>query len=116
MPLPRPIIALALAALMAGCGAPLRERAITIVATEMQFAPDRVEAAAGEQVFVTLSNQGALAHNLVVELPTGDRTVAANDGVDAVMSFPAQEAGSFRFYCSIPGHEAMTGVIEIRAP
>jgi uncharacterized cupredoxin-like copper-binding protein len=111
-----PIIAAALAVLLVGCGAPLRERTLTIVATEMSFAPSQVEAEVGEQVFVTLSNKGKLAHNLVIELPSGDRTVAANDGVDAVVAFPAQSAGSFRFYCSVPGHEAMTGVIEIRAP
>jgi uncharacterized cupredoxin-like copper-binding protein len=109
-------IVVALAVLLAGCGAPLRERKLTIVATEMQFAPNRVEAEVGEQVFVTLSNKGKLAHNLVIELPAGDRTVAANDGVDAVLAFPAREAGSFRFYCSVPGHEAMAGTIEIRAP
>jgi nitrite reductase (NO-forming) len=109
-----PTIALAL--LLGGCGAPLREAHITVVATEMSFAPDRIEARVGDQVFLTLSNKGEVAHNLIVELPSGDHTISAEAHVDAVMSFPAPRAGSYRFYCSLAGHEAMRGLLAVSEP
>lgn len=112
----RVVIFLALLALLGGCGASLRERTLSVNATEMVFAPTQLEAEVGEQVFVHLVNNGAVAHNLVIELPSGDRTVSAEDGVDAVLAFPARDAGSFRFFCSIPGHEGMEGIFTIRNP
>ncbi|MBX0327469.1 cupredoxin domain-containing protein [Oscillochloris sp. ZM17-4] len=108
-----PALLFTLTVILSGCGAPLPETHITVVATEMQFTPDKVEAHVGDQVFLTLSNKGKLAHNLVILLPSGDRSIAATDGVDAVMIFPARTAGTFRFYCSVPGHEAMQGEITI---
>ena len=111
-----PFACIALLALLGSCGPPLHERSFTIEATEMRFTPDKVEAVVGEQVFVTLSNKGKLAHSLTFQLPAGDRTISANAGVEAVLAFPANVAGSFRFYCSLPGHTGMEGVIEIRKP
>lgn len=109
----RLVFVLALLALMA-CNQPMpNERALRVVATEMQFAPSTITAEVGDLVFITLVNEGEVAHNLLIDLPSGTRQVAAEDGVDAVLSFPAREAGSFRFYCSIPGHEAMEGILEV---
>jgi plastocyanin len=109
------ILGCALLALTA-CNQPMpNERALRVVATEMQFAPSTISAEVGDLVFITLVNEGQIAHNLLIDLPSGTRQVAANDGVDAVLSFPANEAGSFRFYCSIPGHEAMEGRLEVVA-
>jgi plastocyanin len=116
MPWFRPFIYIALLMLLSGCGQPLRERSITIEASEMRFSPDKVEAEVGEQVFVTLRNTGKLAHSLTFQFPAGDRTISAEAGMEAVMAFPANRAGSFRFYCSLRGHEGMEGVIEIRNP
>jgi plastocyanin len=106
----------ALIALLSSCGPPLHERSFTIEATEMAFTPTNVEAKVGEQVFVTFSNTGKLDHNLIFQLPAGDRKIATTAGTVAVLAFPANVAGSFRFYCSLPGHEAMTGVLTISAP
>jgi plastocyanin len=103
--------------LLAACGQPLpTDRALRTVATEMQFTPSTLTAQVGDIVYITLVNEGQVAHNLLVDLPSGTRQVAAPDGVDAVLSFPAREAGTFRFYCSIPGHEAMQGTLVITQP
>jgi plastocyanin len=110
------IITFALAVVLSGCGAPLREAHITVVATEMSFTPSNIEAHVGDQVFLTLSNKGKLAHNLIILLPSGDRTISAEGGVDAVMAFPAPKAGTYRFYCSLLGHEAMQGVVTVSEP
>ena len=55
-------------------------------------------------MFLRFRNDDTIAHNLNIDLPTGRRTVSADAGVDAVLAFPAREAGSFRLFCSVPGH------------
>jgi plastocyanin len=112
----RPLACIALLALLSSCGPPLHERSFTIEATEMRFIPNKVEAVVGEQVFVTLRNTGKLAHSLTFQFPAGDRTISADAGIEAVMAFPANTAGSVRFYCSLRGHEGMEGILEIRKP
>lgn len=107
-------IALLALLLLGACGGPPPpERQLEVTATEMQFTPDRLEAHVGEQVFVRLRNRGTVAHSLTIDLPTGQRTVSADAGVDAILSFTAIEAGSYRFYCRIPGHEAQQGTLII---
>jgi uncharacterized cupredoxin-like copper-binding protein len=100
-------------ALVACAGPAPVERELIVVATEMQFTPDRIEARAGEQIFIRLRNDGQLAHNLRVELPYGDRTVSAEPGVDAILALPATDPGEYRFFCSVPGHEAQQGVLVV---
>ncbi|WP_232280615.1 cupredoxin domain-containing protein [Chloroflexus aggregans] len=99
--------------LLSACGEPLRERTIEITATEMRFDPDRVEAQTGEQIFIRLRNRGQVAHSFTIELPAGDRTVSADPGVDAILTFRAPAPGEYRFYCRIPGHEAQQGVLVV---
>ncbi len=107
----RLLLALLLSGLVA-CGGPLpAERSLTITATEMRFDPDRVTVKQGEQVFIRFKNEGRLAHTLVIDLPFGTRRVSAEPGVDIVLAFPAREAGTFRYYCDLPGHEAQTGTL-----
>lgn len=99
---------------IAACGGPLPpERSLTVTATEMRFTPDVLTARVGEQVFIRFKNEGQVAHNLVVALPFGDRRISAEAGVDAILVFPAREAGTFRFYCDIPGHEEQVGTLII---
>ncbi len=104
-------IAVIALALLSACGEPLRERTIEVTATEMRFDPDRVEAQTGEQIFLRLRNRGQVAHSLTIELPSGDRTVSADPGVDAILAFRAPAPGEYRFYCRIPGHEAQQGTL-----
>jgi len=110
----------ALAALLAllvlgSCGQPLpRDTTFEVVATEMAFTPSTLELAQGEMVTLRLVNEGKLAHNLLIDLPSGTREIAAPDGVDALLTFPTRDVGSFRFYCNIAGHEGMEGVLTIR--
>lgn len=105
---PRAISSVAIALLLVGlaaCGGALPpERQLELMVTAAGYAPARLEARVGEQVFIRFQNRDRVAHSLTVELPAGQRTVAAEDGVDAVLSFPASEAGTFRFYCTVPGH------------
>ncbi len=112
----RSLACITLLAILSGCGPPLHERSITVESTEMRFIPDRLEATLGEQVFLNLRNTGKLGHSLTFQFPSGDRTISAEGGMEAIMAFPANVEGSFRFYCSVPGHAGMEGVIVIRKP
>lgn len=107
------VVLLALLFLGACGGPPPPERQLEVTATEMQFTPDQLQARVGEQVFIRLRNRGTVAHSLTIDLPTGQRTISADAGVDAVLAFPASEAGAYRFYCRIPGHEAQQGTLVV---
>ncbi len=113
----RVFVALAALVWLAGCTSSANsDTAIRVVATEMAFTPSSLEVTQGEMVTIRLVNAGEVAHNLLIELPSGTRQIAANDGVDALMTFPARDVGTFRFFCSIPGHEEMEGTLTISAP
>jgi uncharacterized cupredoxin-like copper-binding protein len=53
---------------------------------------------------ITFHNHDYVAHNLTIELPTGRRAVSAEPTVDAILNFPANDSGTFRFFCAVPGH------------
>ncbi|NWF79074.1 MAG: cupredoxin domain-containing protein [Chloroflexi bacterium] len=89
---------------LSACGSLPTERQLTLTVTAQGYDQPRLEARVGEQVFVRFRNDDTIAHNLNVDLPTGRRTVSADAGVDAVLAFPAREAGSFRLFCTVPGH------------
>ncbi len=89
---------------LSACGSLPSERQLALTVTAQGYDQPRLEARVGEQVFLRFRNDDTIAHNLNVDLPTGRRTVSADAGVDAVLAFPAREAGSFRLFCTVPGH------------
>jgi plastocyanin len=108
------LLTILLALPLAACGGQLPpERLIELTVTAAGYEPEQLEARVGEMVVIRFRNRDVVAHNLNLELPSGTRTIAAEDGVDAVLSFPARTAGSFRFFCSVPGHTE-EGVLVIR--
>lgn len=96
-------LALALIAL-AGCGALPPERRVDLIVTASGYATPVLEGRAGEQLFIRFKNDDAIAHSLTVELPSGSRTVSAEDGVDAILALSLRDAGTFRMFCSVAGH------------
>jgi plastocyanin len=108
------LTALLLLALSA-CGAPLPERRLDLAVTAAGYSPSQLEARVGEQIFIRFSNQDSQAHSLTVDLPSGSRTVSAEDGVDAVLALNLREAGTFRFYCTVPGHSEQGELVVLPA-
>jgi plastocyanin len=98
------LIALVAFLFLAACGAPLPERRLDLVVRASGYTPTRLEAQVGEQLFIRFINEDSVAHSLTVELPSGSRTVSAQDGVDAILALTLRDAGSFRFHCTVPGH------------
>lgn len=90
--------------LLAACGSPPPERRLDLTVSAAGYAPATLEARVGEQLFIRFKNADVIAHSLTVDLPSGSRTVSVEPGVDAILALPLREAGSFRMYCTVPGH------------
>jgi uncharacterized cupredoxin-like copper-binding protein len=70
---------------------------------EMFFEPSELTIAANTDVTVTASNVGVLEHDFSVtdqDLTTG--TVSSGSSAQVVVNLPA---GTYEFFCSIPGHK-----------
>jgi uncharacterized cupredoxin-like copper-binding protein len=83
-----------------------------VSASEMEFDPDAVAVEAGE-VEVTLTNDGSIQHDLRIDGASLFLEAGSGDSVDGTVDL---EAGSYQFFCSIPGHRdaGMEGVLEVR--
>lgn len=85
---------------------------LEIEAGDLYFAPEELAASAGD-VEMALVNVGAAEHDIVIEEAGDTRVVLAAPGETASGSI-ALEAGTYTFYCSIPGHRsAMEGTLEV---
>jgi plastocyanin len=84
---------------------------VQVTAREFSFTLSRPEVAAGDgQVVVELVNGGQDEHNLHIRPAGGGPdlgalpSLRAGGHLDATFSLPA---GTYTFYCSMPGHEAL---------
>ena len=81
---------------------------------DLAFDPANVSAAAGE-IEVELENTGSVEHDVVVEEADDTVVVHANGGETATGTIEL-DAGTYTFYCSIPGHReaGMEGTLEVQ--
>lgn len=102
------------AALLAGCGsddAPAATAAegggseVTIASGDLWYEPEAVTVAAGTVTFTLDNSEGAVEHDLVIE-ELGDLEVAYAAPGETVTGDADLEAGTYTFYCSIPGHRS----------
>lgn len=84
-----------------------------VTATEFAFSPDELTATVGEPVNLTLVNPGDLTHDLVI--PDLDIRLVAGPGQQATIGIEIDDAGSYQFICSFPGHAdaGMTGLLTV---
>lgn len=102
--------ALALAGLLAACAAPAPAapptpavQEISLVALDIYWDQDVIEAHANQPLRLTLRNDGALDHNFeILEL---DISVLLSPGETEVVEFVVDHNGIFSYLCSIPGHD-----------
>ena len=87
---------------------------VTVTAADIKFEPKHVEIPAGTDVTVALPNEGALPHNfsidelkIKVDLPAGEK--------DAKTTINAP-AGTYEYYCDVPGHKeaGMVGTLTVK--
>jgi len=88
---------------------------ITITAREFVLKPAQVTAPKGATVTVVLENDGALAHNLVIE-QLGVRTETIQSDERDRVTFTPDVAGDYLIYCDVPGHReaGMTAHLIVR--
>lgn len=84
-----------------------------VTATEFIFSPDELTVVVGEAVNLTLINAGDLPHDLVI--PDLGVHLAVGPGRQTTTGIEVEEAGSFQFLCSYPGHSeaGMTGLLTV---
>jgi uncharacterized cupredoxin-like copper-binding protein len=87
---------------------------VTIVATEFLFDPVDFSLPADEAVDLTLENRGVVEHDIVVEELDDRVLVFANAGTTVTENVTVP-AGTYTYYCSIPGHRdaGMEGVLTV---
>jgi plastocyanin len=79
-----------------------------------KFDPSTLTAQVGQAVNVTMNNTGALEHTFLIdELGVNSGSVPA--GQNATFSFTPSQAGTYTFYCNVPGHKegGMTGTLTV---
>ena len=75
---------------------------ISVGATEFAFDPDTISIPAGVAETVTLANKGTVEHDITIDA----LGVKIHAGVgETVSGTVTAEAGTYEFYCSVPGHK-----------
>jgi plastocyanin len=69
----------------------------TVTAKDFSFSPTSLGVSAGQQVSVTLANQGNTEHSLTLDSGGGEVEAAA--GQQAKLTFTAPQSGSLAFHC-----------------
>jgi len=89
------------------------EADVTVTMVDIAFEPNEFTIAADTDVVVFLLNDGALEHNFVIdELGVASETVPGGGSTTVTINAPA---GTYEYYCSIPGHReaGMVGTLTV---
>lgn len=78
----------------------------------LKFEPSELEAEAGS-ITIALTSEGSLVHDVVIEEAGNTEVVEARGGTK--VGTVDLEAGTYTFYCSIPGHRnaGMEGTLTV---
>ena len=81
------------------------EKDFTVAAQNYSFVPSVMAVKVGDTVKITLQNTGGF-HDLVIDA-FGAATKRIQGGQSDTITFVADKAGTFEYYCSVDGHRAM---------
>jgi nitrite reductase (NO-forming) len=89
---------------------------VTITASEFKFSPSSIQVPVAQKVTFTLDNTGVVQHDVTIQ--TAGFSLTAQPGKSATGEFTFDEAGTFDFFCSIPGHKdaGMKGTLTVVDP
>lgn len=89
---------------------------VTVTASEFKFSPTSIQVPLGQKVTFTLNNTGVVEHDVTIQAAGFSLTAAA--GKSATGDFTFDRAGTFDFFCSIPGHKdaGMKGTLTVVDP
>lgn len=125
------VLLLAGALLLAACGgsesASSSDQRLRVEGGEFEFSPSTIELEVGKAVTLEFVNTGTTEHDLqVMEMPAtgaghghgsdGDVHAHAMPGKTDSITFTPDDAGTYQFICTIPGHReaGMTGTFVVR--
>lgn len=77
------------------------EHEVALIGTEFAFDPSSITVDAGQEITLVLTNEGVLEHDLVIDGITLDMLVQPGETTEEKVTFAA---GTYVFYCTIPGH------------
>ena len=93
---------------------------IKVIATDLKFAPPKIEAKVGQPIKIVLENKGAIEHDIAfptikADKPAQDLKAVAKTGQTATLEFTPTAKGTYAYICTVPGHEAagMKGTITV---
>jgi len=75
---------------------------IAVSAAEFAFDPAAIEVSAGAEATVTLTNKGTVEHDITVDALSVKIYATPGQTVSGTVT---AAAGTYEFYCSIPGHK-----------
>jgi uncharacterized cupredoxin-like copper-binding protein len=93
---------------------PAETTTATVNGSEFAFDPGTIDVAAGSKVTLTLANKGTIEHDLTIDSLA--IKLVAPAGQSQAVTTDALAAGTYEFYCSIPGHKdaGMTGTLTVK--
>jgi plastocyanin len=94
----------------ASVDADARQDGDVAIVTERSVFPERVEVPAGGSV-LWVDNQDPFHHTFVIDGTEVRETLVASSSVRVPVDLAP---GSYRFWCDVPGHESMEGVLDVR--
>jgi len=103
------------AAPAAGCGKPVCDTTLTIGTdpTNLAFVPTSLTAPAGK-VTIIMTNNSAIPHSVAIEAPGDVQGAIVNQGQTSKTT-AVLKAGSYTYFCTVPGHRqaGMVGTLTV---
>jgi len=88
------------------------EATLQVDASEFAFDPDELSASADSVTAIRVTNVGSIEHDLRIDEADLTIVTARSETAEGTFSLPA---GTYTFYCSIPGHReaGMEGALTV---
>jgi uncharacterized cupredoxin-like copper-binding protein len=85
---------------------------LTLTATEFAFDPATLSAPADEEVTIEVENAGTIEHDFTIDEANLRIATPATETASGTFTLPA---GTYTFYCSVPGHQdaGMEGTLTV---
>jgi plastocyanin len=80
---------------------------VTVDSFEFGYDQKIITIKKGQTVKLTLTNSGKMPHDWVVDELTGAKTKEIKNGETDTVTFVAEKAGTFEYYCSVGSHRKM---------
>ncbi|MCL4374794.1 cupredoxin domain-containing protein [Patescibacteria group bacterium] len=98
----------------AGTDKSTTEKTFNITGGNFYFAPNQITVNKGDKVTLIMTNAGGRHNIMIDEFNVTSEPVSTADTI--TVSFVADKAGTFVYYCSVPGHrqKGMWGTLVVR--